>query len=228
MFSKIKKILSKKVTSEQFISEFKKRGCKIGDRTLFYDPSSTIIDQRCPYLIEIGENCSITRGVKILAHDYSYSVLNQVYDIMPQNNKLTIIGDNVFIGWDSIILMGTYIGNNVIIGAGSVVHGNIPNNTVWAGNPAKQICTLEEYYNNKVKHFEEGAITLAKQIISKLNRKPTYKEMGMYISLFLERIDENKKYFANLSRFKNASDNLWNMPCKYKGLDDFLQKNNLV
>lgn len=49
------------------------------------------------------------------------------------------IGDDVFIGANSIILKGVEIGDRVIVGAGSVVTKNIPNDEVWAGNPAKKI-----------------------------------------------------------------------------------------
>ena len=51
------------------------------------------------------------------------------------------------VGMKSIILMGSQIGNNVIIGAGAVVSGNIPDNVVVAGNPAKVVCTLDDYMN---------------------------------------------------------------------------------
>lgn len=47
------------------------------------------------------------------------------------------IGDDCFIGMNSIILKGTKLGNNVIVGAGSVVHGSFPDNCIIAGNPAK-------------------------------------------------------------------------------------------
>ncbi|TNF49397.1 MAG: acyltransferase [Bacteroidetes bacterium] len=49
------------------------------------------------------------------------------------------IGDDVFIGANSIILKGVEIGDRAIVGAGSVVTKNIPNDEVWAGNPAKKI-----------------------------------------------------------------------------------------
>ena len=48
-----------------------------------------------------------------------------------------MIGDDCFIGMNSIILKGTTLGNNVIVGAGSVVHGKFPDNVIIAGNPAK-------------------------------------------------------------------------------------------
>ena len=46
----------------------------------------------------------------------------------------------------SIILPGTTIGDNVVIGAGSIVKGKIPSGTVWAGVPAKQITTVDKQY----------------------------------------------------------------------------------
>ena len=55
------------------------------------------------------------------------------------------MGDNVFVGAITTILPGVQIGNNVIIGAGSVVTRSIPDNMVAAGNPAKVICSLEDY-----------------------------------------------------------------------------------
>ena len=58
----------------------------------------------------------------------------------------TFVGNNVFIGMHATILMGTHVGDNVIIGAGSVVSGFFEDNVVLAGNPAKVICTIEDYY----------------------------------------------------------------------------------
>ena len=43
------------------------------------------------------------------------------------------MGENVFLGVNTVVLMGAHIGNNVIVGAGSVVHGHIPDNVVIAG-----------------------------------------------------------------------------------------------
>lgn len=133
-----------------------------------------------------------------------------------------------FLGQRCIILPGTRIGDNVIIGAGAVVHGNIPNNTVWAGNPAKMICTLFEYKEKREKKYEEGAVILPKQIMDCYNRKPTYQEMRMYIGLFLPRNECNRKYFDRLpSKLPNVSENVWKTEPKYSGLDEFLEKNNL-
>lgn len=79
-------------------------------------------------------------NVHILAHDASTCYATGYCKIGKVN-----IGDNVFIGAGSIVLMNTTIGNNVIVGAGSVVTKNLKKNGVYAGNPAKFICTYEEY-----------------------------------------------------------------------------------
>ena len=54
----------------------------MGERVSFIDPSSTHYDFNYPYAIKIGNDVTITPKVTILAHDYSYSVLNKVYGIM--------------------------------------------------------------------------------------------------------------------------------------------------
>jgi maltose O-acetyltransferase len=59
--------------------------------------------------------------------------------------KPITIGDNVFIGWGSIILPGVTIGSNVVVAAGSIVTRDIPDNCVVAGNPAKKIKNIESY-----------------------------------------------------------------------------------
>lgn len=57
-----------------------------------------------------------------------------------------VIGDWVYIGTNSLIMPGVTIGNNVLVAAGSVVTKSVPDRMVVAGNPARIICTIEEYY----------------------------------------------------------------------------------
>ena len=59
--------------------------------------------------------------------------------------KPIVIGNNVFIGVNCIILPGTKVGNRCIIGAGAVVKGDFPDNSVIAGVPAKKIKSVDEY-----------------------------------------------------------------------------------
>ena len=59
------------------------------------------------------------------------------------------IGNNVFIGMNTIILRGVHIGDNVVIGAGSVVSKDCAENGVYAGSPAKFIMSINDYYEKR-------------------------------------------------------------------------------
>lgn len=112
-----------------------------------YIAPSAVFDANDYSLISIGKATTISSDVYILTHDFSISKALKLVD--PNLNgrflKPVKIGDNSFIGLRSLILPGTEIGNNVIVGAGSVVKGKIPDNVVIAGNPAKIICSIEEF-----------------------------------------------------------------------------------
>ena len=78
--------------------------------------------------IHIGAESYVASGVKILAHDFCRAIsLN------------TTVGERCFIGINAIILPGVTIGDEVIVGAGSVVTKDVPSNCIVAGNPAKVI-----------------------------------------------------------------------------------------
>lgn len=92
-----------------------------------------------PQGIHIGDNTWILREAMILAHDNCRNYIADVH-----------IGSNCIIGIRSIILPGICIGNQVVIGAGSVVTKDIPNNCVAVGNPAKIIRTGIKVKDGKI------------------------------------------------------------------------------
>jgi acetyltransferase-like isoleucine patch superfamily enzyme len=106
--------------------------------THFY--SNTHIDTLNPQFVVIGNNFVSAPGSLITAHDASTFLFSKKYRI----EKVTI-GDNVFLGANSVVLPGITIGNNVIIGAGAVVTKDVPSDSVYAGNPAKYFCSVVEY-----------------------------------------------------------------------------------
>jgi acetyltransferase-like isoleucine patch superfamily enzyme len=106
-------------------------GVRIGRNTMISLHAK--IDVRRGQVI-IGDNCHITYGCVILSHDYAARILGKEKD--PEAGKV-IIGNNVFIGVNSVILPNVTIGDNSIIGAGSVVNCDIPPKVVAAGNPIK-------------------------------------------------------------------------------------------
>ncbi len=144
-------------SSEAYVEYLRKCGVSVGKGTWFVKPKNTSVDVQNADFVEIGENVCITDGVTILAHDWSYSVIARAFHDAPGQQKVTHIGNNVFIGTHAIILIGADIGDNVIIGAGSVVTGKVESNSVYAGNPAKRICSLEEQYEKLKAKFEESA-----------------------------------------------------------------------
>lgn len=88
----------------------------------------------------IGANCKIIdNDFHPIELEYRHKALNEEY----ARRAPIVIGDDCFIGMNSIILKGTTLGNNVIVGAGSVVHGSFPDNCIIAGNPAKIIKMLD-------------------------------------------------------------------------------------
>jgi maltose O-acetyltransferase len=120
------------------IAEFRQLGVRIGDNVALWNVS---VDPIYPELITIGNNVTITNTV-ILTHDDSPVLCVHKRRVAPVN-----IGSNVFIGWNSLLMPGVTIGDNTIIGAGSVVTKNIPAGSIAVGIPAKIIKTYEEYAN---------------------------------------------------------------------------------
>jgi acetyltransferase-like isoleucine patch superfamily enzyme len=89
------------------------------------------LDRLYPQGVHIDENCLIASGTTILSHDHCKRVNNQPF------LTDTFIGKNCFIAVNSIVLPGVKIGDEVIVGAGSVVTKDVPSNVIVAGNPAK-------------------------------------------------------------------------------------------
>lgn len=203
MISKIKKSLNKiiypnKYSSEAYVKYLRKNGAEIGNNTTFINPKNTVVDEQKLEFIKIGHDCCITSGVVILAHDWSYSILARVYNDAPGKQRITSIGNNVFIGMNSIILMGANIEDNVIIGAGSVVSGRIEKNSVYAGNPARKICSLEEHYQRLQRTFEESTLITIDRLEKVYGKTPTLEQLGLYASLFIDKTPQNmKRYFGN-------------------------------
>ena len=100
--------------------------------------NSTIV---CKNKVTIGNYVKIGGSVKI--YDTDFHALNYEARSNPKTDigitKPVEIKDHAFIGAHSIILKGVTIGERSIIGAGSVVTKSVPNNQIWAGNPAKFI-----------------------------------------------------------------------------------------
>jgi acetyltransferase-like isoleucine patch superfamily enzyme len=101
---------------------------------------------RCYNNIKIGNNVVFAANTKIVDHDHNIDPKKR--NLQPFPSKPIEIKDNVWIGYNVMILRGISIGKNSVIGAGSVVTKSIPDNVVAAGTPAKVI----KKYNSPLMH----------------------------------------------------------------------------
>lgn len=132
--------------SKLVIQKIRDNGGKVGENVDIIDSIIDVAKNR----IEIGDNVTLT-GIRLLTHDAS---AYRETGIMKRGKVK--IGSNDFVGVGSIILCGRTIGNNVVVGAGTVVSKDIPDNVVVAGNPMKIICSYDEYMEKVKKQYQEG------------------------------------------------------------------------
>jgi acetyltransferase-like isoleucine patch superfamily enzyme len=94
-----------------------------------------------PFLVEIGDDVTIASGTVFITHDGAIVCFKADF---PDDDIFgnIIVGNNVFIGDNCTLLPNTRIGNNCIVGAGSVLRGKFADNSVIIGNPAKVIANM--------------------------------------------------------------------------------------
>lgn len=118
-------------------------GVSVGEGVRFYGVSRGMFGSE-PWMISIGDNCYITAGVQFVTHDGGTLILRQYEPTLEWTAPISL-GDDVYVGTNSIILPNVHIGNRCVIGAGSVVTRDVTSNSVHAGVPARFICTVDEY-----------------------------------------------------------------------------------
>src|SRR5450759_2235223 len=118
-------------------------GVNIGSNVHFYGINRQMFGSE-PWLIRIGDNVYITAGVQFVTHDGGTLILRKEIPDLEWSAPI-VIGNDVYIGIRTIILPGVTIGNRCIIGAGSIVSRSIPDNSVAAGVPARDIKNTDDY-----------------------------------------------------------------------------------
>lgn len=108
-----------------------------------------------PFLVTLGDDVSVSSNARFIAHDGGIHVFRKDH---PDIDLLApiVVGSNVFIGADAIILPGVTIGDNCVIGARAVVTKDIPSGSVAVGVPARPIGTIDDYWErikDKVLHI---------------------------------------------------------------------------
>lgn len=170
-----------------YVRRLNARGARIDESLNMPTPESVCLDDTNPYMLEIGKNVSIAAGVKILTHDAANLALKGRDGRIRGHIAPVKIGDNVFIGMDSIILCGVTICNDVIIGAGSVVSVSIRKPGVYTGSPARLAVPYEDYRELREAHQLREAYTMAAQYYRRFGKKPPQENFYEYFWLFAPR-----------------------------------------
>ena len=135
----IQKLKLRYGSQEAVIRTLRAIGVRVGEGCRIY--TSNFGNE--PWLICIGDHVCISNDVTFVNHDLTWP-LQDKYESLTSFGKIEIL-DNCQIGVGATILPNVTIGPNSIVGACSVVTKDVPPNTVVAGNPAREICSLEEY-----------------------------------------------------------------------------------
>ncbi len=118
-------------------------------KNFFANYNCTIIDVA---KVKIGDNCQMAPNVAIYTAGHPLHPVSR--NSMYEYGISVTIGDNVWIGGNTVIMPGVHIGSNTVIGAGSVVTKDIPDWVVAVGNPCRVIKQITEddkkyYYKNR-------------------------------------------------------------------------------
>lgn len=215
-----------------FLQQLRDKGAEIGEDVWVYAPANTLIDSTAPWLLTIGDHVRIGEGVKILTHDYAWSVLKRSGPepgaVLGAQSPVKI-GSCVFIGMDAVITRGVTIGDCVIIGAGSVVTKDCPSGGVYAGNPARLVMTLEQYREKRKDLQLHEAKVLAQQYRQRFGVKPSqdiFKEYFMLFCGFEEAaaIPEFRKQMELLGNFEETKAYMIKNPPVFSGYQAFLRE----
>ena len=126
----------------------------------------------------------------------------------------------------STILKGVHIGNNVIIGANSLVNKDIPDNCVAAGNPCKVIMSLEEYHEKRKEAQVEEASELVRMYRERYEKEPDEKVLHEFFWLFSDNPDELPEIWKSMNSLCGnegfTNEVMKKLKPKFNSMNDFL------
>jgi acetyltransferase-like isoleucine patch superfamily enzyme len=170
------------------IKYLRRIGVKVGEGCKIFSLNPGAFGSE-PYLVSIGSGVIITQGVRFITHDGSTFLFRAEHPDLDVMGPITV-GDNVFIGMNSIIMPGVTIGDNCVIGAMSLVSRSVPAGSVVAGNPAKVIMTIDKFKSNLIER------NCGTGNLDESTKRNVLLELGIHYDLNNRTW---KKYFAQTS-----------------------------
>ncbi len=125
------------------------RGLRLGSNVMI--GRDVYLAELCPWLLTIGDDVTIGMHVTIFTHDSSTKRRIGYTAVSP-----VTVGDRAYVGGFCVVLPGVTIGENAIVGAGSVVRQDIPRDAVAAGSPAQVIGSTEEFKQRNADRLAES------------------------------------------------------------------------
>jgi acetyltransferase-like isoleucine patch superfamily enzyme len=200
--------------AKRFEAFLRRKGIKIGKNIYWGTPRTITIYTTRPCLLEIGDNVRLDSGLTILTHDFATYVFRLVYKDFVSATAKVKIGSNVYFGRNCTVLKGVSIGDNCIIGLGSLITKDIPPNSVVAGVPAKVISTLDDYYKKRKLESVDEAKAYAREIKKYYNKIPVMEDFKEEFPLFWSPEMSTSEEFKKMVHFQLDS-----------AYDEFVKKN---
>lgn len=130
----------------------RRAGITVDGLPLWVSPR-TYFDISGPGCITLGDRCVISHYVRLLTHDFSLDrIAERTLGISEREvamSRPVRVGQQAFLGMGVLVMPGVSIGAGAIVGAGSVVTKDVPDDEVWAGNPARHICATAELWERR-------------------------------------------------------------------------------
>lgn len=220
------------VSNDGYIHYLRKHGVRVGKNVRFRNPAHTVIDLTRPCLIEFGNDIDINDNFTILTHDFGSFVFRNVFKDFVNSSGKVIIGNNIVFGHNVTVLKGVSIGDNCIIGAGSLITKSIPPNSVVVGSPAKVLCSLDDYYSKRKSEQIKEALEYARVLTEKKGiENVKVEDFTEEWVLFLDEKEYNlnprlkKNVDSRLKGYIDVKDFLSRVK-PFKSYDDFIKYGN--
>ncbi len=147
----VKRWAGQRLRREQNVDRLVAQGLELGRSV--YVGRGVYFDAGHPWLIEIGDDCVITAGTIVLAHDASTRLHTGCTRI-----ARTTIGKRVFVGAGAVILAGSWIGDDSIVGALAVVRGEVPPGSLVVGNPGRVVADVASFAERHRQAIARGPV----------------------------------------------------------------------